>query len=275
VHANTGFGGRVYLYPATDLNPARAFLDVNRRLSFAIASVLPQQQDMPEVRYAEFVVRAIRRKPDQLVVDVGGGKTLRYAEWIAPGEARIVAVDISEAELSVNEHVSETRVGDVTKHMPFEDAEVDVITSSSVLEHLPDVDGFFAEASRVLKEGGVMIHVFPGRYAPFAVLNRMLPESAKRWLLFRLYPETRGLCGFRAFYHYCYFDAMVRECEQNDFEIVSAVPGYFGSSFYVTVFFPLFLLTRLWELAAWAFRARNLAAQVTIEARRLPRNPAK
>jgi ubiquinone/menaquinone biosynthesis C-methylase UbiE len=253
------------------LNPARAFLDLNRRLSQAVADVLPQQRDMPEDRYAEFVVRAIRRKPDQLVVDVGGGKTLRYAEHIAPGEARIIAVDVSEAELSVNEHVSETRVADVTKHLPFADGEVDIITSSSVLEHLPDVSGFFAEASRVLKDGGVMIHVFPGGYAPFAILNRMLPESAKRWLLFRLYPETEGLCGFRAFYDHCYYDGIVRQCKQHDFQVDAAVAGYFGSSLYVTVFFPLFLVTRLFELAAWAFRARNLSAQVTIEASRLPR----
>lgn len=237
--------------------------------------VLPREQVGPEFCYGKLVVQAVRRRPGQLVVDVGGGKHLRYADLIAPGEARIIAVDVSAEELSVNEHVSETRVADVTKHLPFEDNEVDILTSSSVLEHLPDVSGFFAEASRVLKDDGVMLHVFPGRFAPFAILNRVLPEKAKRRMLFGLHPETVGVCGFRAYYDHCYHDAVVRECERHGFRVESTVVGYEGTSGYTSVFLPLFLVSRIYELGAWAFRARNLAAQVMIEARRLPRPDAQ
>ena len=67
-----------------------------------------------------------------------------------------------------------------------------MLTSSSVLEHLPNVGGFLDEAARVLKEYAVMIHIFPGRYASFAVLNRVLPEHVKRRMLFASTPRPKG-----------------------------------------------------------------------------------
>lgn len=40
---------------------------------------------------------------------------------------------------------------------PFEDASLDCVVSNQVIEHLSNVDHFIAEASRVLKKGGVLI----------------------------------------------------------------------------------------------------------------------
>ncbi len=246
----------------------RSFLDANRRVSTAVADLWPHQRRSLEARYNEDAAAAVLRRPGQLVVDVGGGKSLRYAGLLRPGEAHVVAVDISAEELAGNTEVAETRVADVTERLPFEDAEVDVLTSSSVLEHLPDVEAFLDEAARVLKPGGVMVHIFPGRYAAFAVLNRALPEGLKRWLLYRLYPQTVGVCGFPAFYDHCTPSAMEKACRERGFEVKTTV-RYYGSADYFTVFFPLFLLFLTWEIAAWAVGARDLAAQVLLEARRV------
>lgn len=46
-------------------------------------------------------------------------------------------------------------------HIPFPDRTFDVIFSSSVLEHIPDVANFHREMHRVLKDDGVAVHIVP------------------------------------------------------------------------------------------------------------------
>jgi ubiquinone/menaquinone biosynthesis C-methylase UbiE len=244
----------------------------NARLSLGAKRVWPgEQYDVP-ARYRLLVAETINDAPGQIVVDVGGGRSLEYRLEVPREQARIIAVDVSAEELDQNEDVDERRVGDVSTRLPFDDAEVDLITSSSVLEHLRDVGGFLDEAARVLKDDGVMIHLFPSRYASFALVNRALPERVKRQLLFRVYPETEGRCGFEAHYDHCYFSAFVRECRKRGFEIDRVEPAYYGASDYYRVFFPLYLVSWLWELLASRMRARNLAAAMLVKARRPPRD---
>lgn len=50
-------------------------------------------------------------------------------------------------------------------HIPFDDKFFDFIFSSQVLEHVMDYDLALAQMARVLREGGVAIHVFPARYS--------------------------------------------------------------------------------------------------------------
>ena len=50
--------------------------------------------------------------------------------------------------------------------IPFEDCCFDYVISSQVLEHVRDYPTTFAEIRRVLKPGGVSLHVFPSRYTP-------------------------------------------------------------------------------------------------------------
>ena len=50
--------------------------------------------------------------------------------------------------------------------IPFEDSEFDYVISSQVLEHVIDYPGTFAEILRILKPGGVSLHVFPPRHVP-------------------------------------------------------------------------------------------------------------
>lgn len=47
------------------------------------------------------------------------------------------------------------KYGDITK-TPFKDASIDVVTCLSVIEHLSDIQGFFKEMSRILKENGIL-----------------------------------------------------------------------------------------------------------------------
>ncbi len=61
-------------------------------------------------------------------------------------------------------------MADITQTLPVEGMEVDVDT--------------FALTSRgVLKEGGYFIYVFPSKFAPFALINQLMPEEAAKVLL--------------------------------------------------------------------------------------------
>lgn len=47
---------------------------------------------------------------------------------------------------------------------PFPDASFDVVTSTSVLEHAQNPEEYMAEISRVLKPGGIAMHLLPGKW---------------------------------------------------------------------------------------------------------------
>jgi SAM-dependent methyltransferase len=50
--------------------------------------------------------------------------------------------------------------------LPFDDNQFDLIFSHQVLEHVMDYDAAFREIRRVLKPGGVTVHIFPSRHTP-------------------------------------------------------------------------------------------------------------
>jgi SAM-dependent methyltransferase len=56
------------------------------------------------------------------------------------------------------------KILDSPYRFPFADNEFDVITSTSVLEHAQNQDEYMSEISRVLKPGGVAMHLFPGKW---------------------------------------------------------------------------------------------------------------
>jgi SAM-dependent methyltransferase len=51
-------------------------------------------------------------------------------------------------------------IGDITVKTDFSDDEFDAVLTLSVLEHLSDLHGAFAEMTRIVKSGGDLIHMF-------------------------------------------------------------------------------------------------------------------
>ncbi len=105
----------------------------------------------PAVRAAVGDVRGLN------VLDLGCG-TGRHALWLAAAGATVTGVDFSEgmlAEARRKRGAEAVRfvVHDLHLPLPFA-AEFDLVVSGLVLEHLRELDGFFAEARRVLKPGG-------------------------------------------------------------------------------------------------------------------------
>ncbi|MDR2261669.1 MAG: class I SAM-dependent methyltransferase [Azoarcus sp.] len=67
-------------------------------------------------------------------------------------------------ESIVHEVMPVDRIGDFT-NIPADDASLDYLISSHVIEHEPDPIAAFIESFRVLKEGGIFFCIFPKRTA--------------------------------------------------------------------------------------------------------------
>jgi SAM-dependent methyltransferase len=163
--------------------------------------------------------------------------------------------------------VDEKRVADVTHSLPFTDGEVDLLASRYVLEHLGDLGPFLSEAHRVLKPGGLMVHLLPSRYAPFALLGRVLSHRTAEKVLYHLKPEAREVSGFPAVYRDCWESALRRRLEEAGFEVVEVRRGYYQSRYY-SFFVPFYLASAVYEMAARALGLKALAAYLLIVARK-------
>ena len=74
-------------------------------------------------------------------------------------------------------------------------------------------------SSGALKQGGYWVHLFPSKFAPFALINQMLPKAvSRRWCI---PSRLKGICGFPASYDACYSSAMRKLLLKNGFELVT------------------------------------------------------
>ncbi len=209
----------------------------------------------------------LRGLPDGAVVlDLGGGRRFVYRGSVAPpGRLRVIAVDISPAELALNSDVAETLAADVATGLPLPDESADLILSRALLEHVDGVPAVIGHMARVLKPGGVTLHMVPCRYSLFGMAARLLPFEPLLRLTHAVMPHTRGHVEFPVVYDHCWPQALEREFRCAGFrevqcEVTWACHGYFEAVF------PLFLLHAAWEQAARRLRARRLAAYTVVRA---------
>jgi malonyl-CoA O-methyltransferase len=101
---------------------------------------------------------AIGRPRGLTALDLGCG-TGRHALWLAKNGAAVTALDFSkgmldEARRKPGAEVVQFLQHDLHERLPLESGQFDLVVSGLVLEHLRELDGFFAEARRVLKADG-------------------------------------------------------------------------------------------------------------------------
>ena len=92
------------------------------------------------------------------VLDLGCG-TGRHSVWLAGRGATVTGIDFSEGMLEAarrKEGAGTVRflAHDLHQPLPFADGSFDRVVSGLVLEHLHELDAFFAESRRVLRPGG-------------------------------------------------------------------------------------------------------------------------
>jgi len=253
----------------------RSFFSWNRRISDRIERRLPQARDNVFNLYDLSAAGLLTGGAGQRVIDIGGGKTCSYlncpsgsgAATAAGTRPWVVALDISREEIGSNRDVDAKVVADVLDGLPFRDESVHLVTSRSVVEHIRDVRRLFSSSHRILRRGGHCIHLFPCKFAPFALINQALPSSVARALLYSIRPESRGICGFPVVYDRCYDSAIRSILVEEGFELVSLRLSYYQSG-YFDFLVPLFLISAAYEWLVYSLGVRNLAAYMLVIARK-------
>ena len=245
------------------------FFCINRGACDLIEKRLPANFKLHlRASHRQEVAELANARPGCVLLDVGAGRECVFLPLILDRMAdEILAMDISEIELQSNQQAVTRIVADATAPgMPLRGGSIDLVASHSLVEHLPDNTRFFANCAEVLRPGGMMVHTFPCKFAPFAVINRLLPNWLARRLLASFQAEwQQETVGFPAYYDRCCFSQVERLLRANGLQATRYI-FYYYQSVYFNFFVPLYLAMLIYDLILWRLRIRNLACGMVVVA---------
>src|SRR4029079_17891902 len=140
-------------------------------------------------------------EPRAHVLEIGAGTGEQALELKRRG-FEVTAIEIADSNYASNRQFP--IIDYDGRHIPLPDASVDIVFSSNVLEHVPDLSQMHAEIRRILKPSGYCIHVLPTHSWRFWTTLSSFPDAAVYCfaalpdLLPRALPgraELRLLCG--------------------------------------------------------------------------------
>jgi SAM-dependent methyltransferase len=105
------------------------------------------------------------------VLDLGSGES-PYTQIGRDAGAEMLAADIDPDDPSV------LRIDPATGRVPLEEATIDAVLSTQVLEHVADVQAYLREAHRLLKPNGLLFCTTHGAF----ILHRH-PTDFRRWTI--------------------------------------------------------------------------------------------
>ena len=114
-----------------------------------------------------------RLSADAVLLDAGAGRTVPVLRKYLGRVRRLIGVELV-AFTDVPAGI-ETYHTDLA-HLPLPDGVVDIIISRSVFEHLADPQAVYAEFSRVLRPGGVVIFLTANMWDYGTLIARLVPN---------------------------------------------------------------------------------------------------
>ena len=93
---------------------------------------------------------------NHLILEIGSGNGWQ-AQCMEALELNVITLDLPESSNNTNAR----QISFDGIHFPLQNASVDIVYTSNVLEHIPHLQEFQKEICRVLKPNGTAIHVLP------------------------------------------------------------------------------------------------------------------
>lgn len=238
----------------------RLFINSQIKLSSQFDRLLPAKFRIDG--YQDFALSVIPRylSENSIIYDIGGGKNPYVtADTKAKfDEVYVIGLDIDENELKSAPYgvYDKTIPSDIMRYEGNRDG--DLVICLALLEHVKNVEAGLRGISTCLKKGGYVCIFVPSKNALYARINLMLPENIKRLILSALFPNTRDLHGFPAYYDRCTPHDIKRIANSLGFEVVE--DRYYYISSYYSFFFPLYILWRAYLLVSY-WMAKEQAAE--------------
>jgi len=123
-------------------------------------------------------------RPGTTVLDVGCGPTLPYAK---PADTFVIGLDASYESIVANDRV-DMRIYGTAAELPFPDRSLDMVLAFYAVHHMTGrtmaenrqmVLRVFRELGRVIKPGGELLVFEVSPWAPFAVAERLVWNTAR------------------------------------------------------------------------------------------------
>ena len=246
----------------------RAMVGVNCRISAILERLAARLVDRTSgmADFSHRVAPSLLR-PGMRLLDVGGGRNPSFDDaTVRKFGLHVTGLDISEDELRLAPPGAYhgMLVGDVATAAirgPY-----DLILSRAVLEHVENPAAALDNMGAALAEGGIMAHFIPCRNAPFAMLNRALGNRLVRRIMVRIYPQSLGMAGFKAYYRFCVPSQVAAWCQARGMEIVELKP-YFVSD-YFRFFAPAHAIELVRQMLTMLLGVRDLAETFCVVARK-------
>jgi ubiquinone/menaquinone biosynthesis C-methylase UbiE len=226
------------------------FISANRRAARYLRDRMPQSKNDFFHDFERVLGSRLNTGTPLTVLDLGGGAQCLFHGIIRNPNLRLVAIDISAEELAKNSQAHGKVQADLTQRIPLPDSSADIAVSCYVMEHLNNVASCISEVARLLKPGGFFINLFPCKFAPYAIINRALPEKLGKYILHRALPGTEKEHRFPAVYDHCLPRAFDQLLRASGFEIEPESRYCSNGSDYFTFFLPLYLASSAYDFLA-------------------------
>ncbi|HXV22982.1 MAG TPA: methyltransferase domain-containing protein [Alphaproteobacteria bacterium] len=209
------------------------------------------------------VVTAVLDLSPKVVVDIGAGRQWHQHPALKQMAGfKLIGVDIDPEEMTKNHALDEQIVSDVTQSINLPPDCADLVTVRSGVEHFRDNGAFLRNLYFLLRPGGRAVMVFPNRFAPFAVLNRILPRRVAMLALRALVPGSEGVLGFEAHYDRTSYTQFKKLAENSGFNVLNVSRSYYSSN-YFRFFAPLYLFLLILDHLRYLTAIKSLASFYT------------